>query len=313
MARVLCYGEILWDCLPHARHLGGAPFNVAYHLRQLGHEPVVVSAVGNDELGRETLALVQSRGISTRFIAQHVDLPTGTVIVQLDAARNASYTFTEPAAWDRIPVQNAIPQNDTTAVAGASAEVTHTDDAIVFGSLAQRREFNREQLRRLLDLKGPLKVFDVNLRPPMRDRELILALARHAGVLKVNAHELLELTGKAPSKATSAPPRSTEILGQAVAGLSALTGVRSICVTRGGEGALWLHDGKLFAATAPPTQVRDTIGAGDAFTAALVSGILAGESQRSPETVLRRACGLGSFVASRDGAQPAYDFSKLGL
>ncbi len=300
MARVLCYGEILWDCLPQGRHLGGAPFNVAYHLKQLGHEPVVVSAVGADELGRETLALVQARGISTRFIAQHTDLPTGTVIVQLDAAGNASYTFTDPAAWDRIPVQKAIPTN---------AEGGEVLAAIVFGSLALRHEFNREKLRQLLALPGPLKVFDVNLRPPMRDRELILALARHADVLKVNEHELLELTNP---NSTSAQPTTSILLNRLVT-LAQLTGVNSICVTRGSEGALWLHEGKTFAAPSPPTQVRDTIGAGDAFTAALVRGILSGAAQTSPEAVLQRACALGSFVASRDGAQPDYDAAKLGL
>jgi fructokinase len=301
MARVLCYGEILWDCLPTGRHLGGAPFNVAYHLRQLGHEPVVVSAVGTDELGRETLALVQSRGITTRFITPHNDLPTGTVIVQLDAAGNASYTFTDPAAWDRIPVQNAIPAN-----AEAGKELA----AIVFGSLALRHEFNRTQLRQLLALEGPLKVFDVNLRPPMRDRELILALARHADVLKVNEHELLELTN---ANTASAQSPTTTILLNGMAELSRRTGVASICVTRGGDGALWQHQGKIFSAPSPPTQVRDTIGAGDAFTAALVAGIVSGAARTSPEFLLQRACALGSFVASRDGAQPGYDAAKLGL
>jgi fructokinase len=287
MPRVLCFGEILWDCLPEGRHLGGAPFNAAYHLKQLGIVPLVVSAVGRDALGLETLDRIQARGISTATIALHDDLPTGTVTVQLDVAGNASYDFADPAAWDRIP----LPPQFTADVPRA--------DAVVFGSLALRHEFNRAQLDRLLDAIGPLKIFDVNLRPPMRDLGLIRELARRADVVKLNEDELSALTGTSAAR--------TVKIADAMENFAASTGLTSLCVTRGAEGALWWQEGRLHAAAAPRVAVRDTIGAGDAFTAALVAGILAGDAARHPRQLLERACRLGAFVAGCDGAQPDYD------
>src|SRR2546423_5163342 len=98
MPTILCFGEILWDCLPQGQFLGGAPFNVAYHLAKLGCNPIVVTAVGRDALGKKTIGLIRSRGIGTKFVKCDPSWPTGTVEVQLDPNGNASYRFTEPAA-----------------------------------------------------------------------------------------------------------------------------------------------------------------------------------------------------------------------
>ncbi|HEY6167125.1 MAG TPA: carbohydrate kinase [Verrucomicrobiae bacterium] len=290
MNRILCFGEILWDCLPHGNFLGGAPFNVAYHLHQLGAEALMVSSIGRDEFGRDALQRFAARGLSREFVAEDAGWPTGTVRVQLDARGNASYLFAEPVAWDRIPVNDAL-----LAKAAGSA-------AIVFGSLALRREANRAAINQLLAMRGPLKVFDVNLRAPFDDVPLVLALARKADVLKLNDTEVARLTGQPPAKLAD----DERALTKAARDLAHATASPSICVTRGERGALWLLNGKVFTAATPKVEVRDTIGAGDAFTASFTIGLLNGEARRDPQTLLARACKLGAFVATCDGAQPEY-------
>jgi fructokinase len=293
MSTILCVGEILWDCLPHGLFLGGAPFNVAYHLKQLGHTPLMLSALGNDWLGAQTLNRIRARGLSDQLIHIDDELPTGTVDAELDASGNATYTFADPAAWDRLP--------DTAAVHQSAAQ----SEALVFGSLALRHEANRVVLHKLLAQKHWLRVFDVNLRPPYDDVPLILELAKQTDVLKLNANELLRLTDYAAVEDADA---NEALIRTKIIALGHLTGCPHICVTRGAHGALWLREGHIFAATTPPITIRDTIGSGDAFTAALVSGLLS----KSPTIeTLNRACTLGAYVATQDGAQPAYDPQKV--
>ncbi len=294
MSRIFCFGEILWDRLPHGDFIGGAPFNVAYHLHQLGAEALMISAIGRDDFGCETLKRIAGRNLSREFVAEIDALPTGTVDVKLDSRGNASYVFADPAAWDRIPVTAAL----LTKASGSAA--------IVFGSLALRHEENCASLERLLAISGPVKVFDVNLRAPYGDLALVAKLAQKADVLKLNDSELAKLTGADVALLGDAD-RVTDSLRK----MSATTGCSSICVTRGERGAMWLHCGKIFSAPAPKVTVRDTIGAGDAFTAMLTTGVVDGEASRDPEKLLRRCCALGAFVASQDGAQPDYDARKV--
>ena len=296
MSTILCFGEVLWDCLPHGLFLGGAPFNVAYHLKQLGHEPLMVSALGNDWLGEQTLKRIRARGLADDLIHIDDELATGTVDAVLDAKGNASYVFADPAAWDRLP------DNEAVQVAAKKSS------ALVFGSLALRHEGNRVLLHKLLAQRHWLRVFDVNLRAPYDQLPLVLELARSADVLKLNATELLRLTGH-PVKGEA--DAQAALLQKSIAALQKLTGCQNICVTRGSHGALWLLEGKQYPAITPPITVRDTIGAGDAFTAALIDGLLDSALKQVPEKLLTRACTLGAFVASQDGAQPVYDAAEV--
>ncbi len=283
MARkILCFGEVLWDCLPAGLFLGGAPLNVASHLKRLGADPIMASAVGSDVLGEEALSRVRKRGLTITEIAVIEGVPTGTAHVDLDADGVASYRFPEPCAWDAVPAAPAL-------------AIAKDVDAIVFGTLAARSDANEATLEALLEVDGPLKIFDVNIRPPYFDRLNASVLAQKADVLKVNDEELEELTGM--DVADDLPEGPLQLL-------STITGVRRICLTRGKAGAVFWDHGNTTVAESPEVEVKDTVGAGDAFTAAITLALIEGESA---DKFLSRACKLGAYIASQDGAVPEYD------
>ena len=285
------FGEILWDCLPSGRHAGGAPFNVTAHLVQLGVSASLLSAVGQDPLGDEILEVARDKGVNVEFVGRaRVGLPTGTVLASVDALGNATYKIVQPVAWDEI------------AFSAEALEAVGKAKALIFGSLATRSPHNRAQLDRLLEVKGPLKFFDVNLRPPFADPKHIVELAAHADILKLNHDEVGQIaswlrTGQAEHN----PPSSTSSVAEACAIFSEATHVPRICVTMGAAGAALWDRGSLVWAPAPEVVVKDTVGAGDSFMAALMVGLTRGTDNQK---VLETACRLGAIVASHDGATP---------
>lgn len=285
------FGEILWDCLPSGRHAGGAPFNVAAHLAQLGASVSLISAVGKDLLGDEILEVAGHKGVNVEFVTRaRVGLATGTVLVTVDAIGNATYELVQPAAWDEI----RVPAKVLTAVGKSRA--------FTFGSLAGRSPYNLEQLDRLLDVEGPLKFFDVNLRPPFADPPLVMELAKRADVLKLNDGEVGRLASWIlTGDAAASTPRSHDDIAAACGLLARATNASRICVTLAEQGAALWEGGTLVTAPAPQVEVKDTVGAGDAFMAGLMMGLTFGVD---PKTVLRNACRLGAFVASHNGATP---------
>jgi fructokinase len=286
---VLCFGEMLWDSLPRGLFPGGAPMNAAYHLRQLGLRAAPVSAVGRDTLGDELLRRVTAWGLDTDLIRVRDDRPTGLVRVRMERGGPA-YDIVENAAWDWIELPEHPP--DFVSQAGA----------LIFGTLAQRAGHNRKQFARLRELCGrALKVFDVNLRPPYDAPELVWALAKTVDVIKLNHDEAKQLLGKKYSVAQ---------LESAARDLSARTNCPRICITADSHGAGLLLDSHWTWQPSNPIVVKDTVGAGDSFLAALVHGLLAGD--RSAPDILTRARNLAEFVASHDGATPAYAVSASG-
>ncbi len=284
---VLCFGEILWDFLPAGLFPGGAPFNVAYHLHQLGLDTRVVSAVGRDLLGEELLRRLHDWGIDTELVTKHTGLPTGYVRATIGPEGDAHYDITRSVAWDQIPIS------------GEAVHVANPSRALVFGSLAQRSPFNRNSLDRLFAVLPPeaLRIFDVNLRPPYDDVELVRDRASRADVLKLNAAEAARLAADEPET-----PGREEHHARA---LAASTGCAVICVTAGARGAGLLRHGSWLWEPGRTVEVSDTVGAGDAFLASLVASLLQGRS--SDGELLARACRLGEWVATQRGATPAYD------
>ncbi|MFL6530307.1 MAG: carbohydrate kinase family protein [Chthoniobacterales bacterium] len=285
------FGEILWDCLPSGKHAGGAPFNVTAHLAQIGVTSALISCIGQDPLGDEILQVARDKKVNTDFVTRaRIGLQTGTVLVTLDENRNATYELVQPAAWDEIRVP------------AEALEAVSRTRAFIYGSLAGRSPYNLDQLAKLLEVKGPIKFFDVNLRPPFADPKLVVELAKRADVLKLNDLEVGQLahwiqTGEAAPdtpRDDAAIARDCEILAQA-------TNTSRVCVTRAENGAALWDNGQLTTAPAPHVEVRDTVGAGDAFMAGLMVGLTKGTE---PHKVLEDACRLGAYVASHYGATP---------
>lgn len=280
-ATVACIGELLWDILPANRVLGGAPANVAYHLSRLGCDARLVTRVGRDERGEAALRSLSERGMGTTDIQIDPVLPTGAAYVQFDGA-HAQYEFETPAAWDAIEA----PENRI--------------DAVVFGTLGQRDARSAAAIRKLAR-EAAISFYDVNLRPPYTTLDLVTESLQLAGVVKVNEVEIASLA--AEFRMPAAPVEFASALADRFP-------VQTICVSLGARGAGIWSRGRWVELRAPQIVVADTIGAGDAFFAGLVEGIL---SERSIDEALSRAVSLGSFVASRPGGTPAYEAKDLAL
>lgn len=281
---IITFGEVLWDSLPRGLFPGGAPFNVAGHLANLnaGQPVAIVSAVGADFLGRDLRRRAELLGIDTSYLATVEAKPTGTVAAALDEQGKATYTIVDNVAWDHIPVSRAV----AAAVSDAPA--------LIYGTLACRHDNNRRNFVNMLSATRGLRVYDVNLREPHTTDATIGLLLPHADLIKLNDEELAYLTG-----CDSDP----DAIRGGVDSLLRRCSPRGVCVTCGPRGAFLRWEGNDYFAAAPEVTVRDTIGAGDAFTAALVNGLIS-SSQPDCGEVLANASALGSFVASKDGAIP---------
>ncbi|HEY5954273.1 MAG TPA: carbohydrate kinase [Terrimicrobiaceae bacterium] len=288
---VLCFGEVLWDCLPRGLFPGGAPINVAYHLQQLGITAYPVTAVGADFLGQELIRRLKQWGLDPRFVNILPDKQTGVVRAHIQPDGSAKYEIVEDVAWDWIKPDEEVLEM---AARGAS---------LLFGTLAQRSKHNRTQLDALLEtMAGGLKIYDVNLRPPFVDPETIRYLSSKSNLIKLNDEELEVVThGLYP--ATSLEKAAREYAAQA--------GCQRLCITAGARGAGLLDGDKWYWVDGRSVVVKDTVGAGDSFLAALIHGLV-GPVTRPPDAILTRACRLGEFVASSDGATPHYTVAPDG-
>lgn len=287
-AEVLCVGEVLWDALPAGLFLGGAPFNVACHLRAAGVPVSLVSRVGDDRLGAEARARVARYGVRTDLVQVDPHLPTGFVRVSISESGSPTFEILAPAAWDAIEASDAL-------LARARAA-----RAIVFGSLAQREPVSRRTIEALWDA-GTMLVFDANLRPPFDDRDVVRRSLERADVVKVSARELEQLAGwfglpmRTPSGGTNAELEPT------VSALAARFDCRVVCVTNGKEGSGLWREGRWTEHPGFEVDVRDTVGTGDAYLAVLLAGLLSGADD---EALLHHASLMGAYVATQSGAVP---------
>jgi len=283
--KVLCFGEVLWDAFGDEKKAGGAPMNVARHLVQQGVDTIFASRVGEDASGRELVDFLKNNGLYSDIIQLDDTLPTCKVTVQLDEHKQATYIIPEPVSWDNIQTENTL----TTAAVNAKA--------IVFGSLACRTKTTRKTLLNLLDETNALRIFDVNLRPPHYTLATIENLAARATVVKMNEEEASLLIGG-----------SSGSLKDQIREFHAKYHAKTICVTRGENGAIIWHDHEFYEHPGFKVKVADTVGAGDSFLATLIAGILA----KDPiQQVLLKACAIGAFVTSKRGANPVYNENEI--
>ncbi len=283
---IYCYGEVLWDILPEEMLMGGAPTNVCIHLNKLGSEATIISAVGKDIHGEELISNLKDNNVNTKFIQYKPNLPTGKVLVNLDDPLNAVYDIVYPVAYDAIEYHQ-IPE----------IKASQTD-FLIFGSLALRDETSRKTLLQLLE-QPFTKVFDVNMRPPHYDQEIIQSLLRKADWVKLNEEEFSEVCswyGYSPDEE------------QIFSKLAEEWEAKLICVTRGAKGATLFCQQEVLNHPGYPVDVADTIGAGDAFLAALIHSFI---THKSPQEMLNNACALGAFVAGEKGGNPAYQPSVI--
>jgi len=283
--RIFAIGEVLWDMLPTGKKVGGAPGNFAYHCRKLGADADMISRVGDDELGHELLAFYQSVGLSTEYIVVDPEHPTGAVDVKLDADGQPRYVFRDNVAWDHL-------QADADTLG-----LLQTADAICYGTLAGRSIKSLQALQLMIDSppETTLRVFDINFRAPHYTRETVLALLPSADILKLNDEEL---------------PILGEMLGQTMTEPISLArwlvekyGFKLLMLTRGEYGSLLLTAADISEYRSRPVQVADTVGAGDAFTAAAVIGFLAGHPL---DAINRTASDLAARVCTQPGAMTPY-------
>ncbi len=272
----------MWDILPAGKEPGGAPVNVAYHLHKHKKEPTVITCIGNDEDGRQLRNVFSARGIDTSFFVTDNAHETGKVYGVADASHNMHYDIVQPVAWDFITW-------DATA-----EQLVKDASCFVYGSLAARNEVSRNTLMRLLDTANK-KVFDINLRPPHYNKEVLSELLQKADILKMNEEELDIV---APWF-TSFHNREDKIKA-----IADKLNLEIFIVTLGANGALLYMGGKLYQHSGYKIKVADTVGSGDAFLAGLLSKWMDGSSATA---MLDYASKLGAFVATQKGACPLYD------
>jgi fructokinase len=280
--RVSGIGEVLWDQLPQGDVLGGAPANVAYHAGQLGAESYIISAVGNDKLGEEIISRLSTKNIN--LLINKVAYPTGTVKVTLDDKGVPDFIITKDVAWDHIELTDE------------SSKLASQLDAVCFGSLAQRNKVSHYGITKFLNLvpENALKIFDINLRQNFYNKQLINESLKISNIMKINDDELLIIAKLFGWKGDE------EYICRKLLDNYELKLLAYTCGTNGSY--LYSADEKSFLKT-PVVKVKDTIGAGDSFSAALMVSLLNGNTLKKCHAL---AVDISAFVCENDGAMPEY-------
>ena len=278
--KAVCFGEILFDVFPKLKKIGGAPLNVASRLKSFGVDVAMISAVGNDENGKELIEYFQKLEINTGSIQVKKNYPTGVVNVRLNEKGNASYDITYPSAWDKIRLSID------------DLELVKNADFFVYGSLAARDESTKNTVLQLLEVAN-YKIFDINLRNPHYTEDTLIEFMNAADFIKFNDEELYEVSRFLGSTFNS--------LEQNIEFVAKKTNTKSICVTLGSHGAVLFFEGKYYHNCGYYAEVVDTVGSGDSFLATLIYKLF---KDKDPQKAINTACAVGALVAQNEGANP---------
>lgn len=282
-------GEALFDVFDDEQRLGGAPLNAAVHAHQLGSNGVVVSRVGQDELGERIARELEQWAMTTTHLQTDPDRPTGSVIVRIGPDGEPDFDILPDVAWDRLSYDWDV------------ADLARRCHGVCFGTLAQRDGQSRNSIYRFLEAaERAERLFDVNLRQNYYDRRILTRSLEAATAVKLNTAELQKLD------------QIFQLGGgfdtAARALLRRYRNLRWLALTRGAEGTMVFTADEQYESPAVPAEPTeegaDPVGAGDATTAALLHGVLRRWSW--PRT-LELANTLGAYVASRRGACPPLD------
>lgn len=280
---VVGIGEVLWDVLPEGKKLGGAPANFSYHVSQFGLPSCVASAVGNDKLGAEITENLTKKNLN-QLIAV-VSYPTGTVQVEIDKAGIPKYDIKENVAWDNIPFTPAL------------EELAKRTKAVCFGSLCQRNIVSRSTIHRFLNTVSQnddaLIVFDINLRQDFYNKDIICSSMERCNILKINDEELVSISLMFGYPEIDLTDKCRILLDKYK--------LKILILTCGINGSYVFTPGEISFLPTPVVEVKDTVGAGDSFTAAFVSSILKGLSVNEAHAT---AVETSAFVCTCKGAMP---------
>jgi fructokinase len=288
-ASIVVLGEVIWDVFEQSRRLGGAALNFAAHARRLGHSPSLISAVGTDSLGEEAAAAISALGLDTRFLQKTKPFGTGTARVQLGPGDRTRFVIQRPAAYDAIRI------SDT------EVEEIHRRAPTwsYYGTLFPSTPEGESILHWLLDaLPAATRIYDLNLRPGFDSAALVKQLLGQANVVKLNEEELVSV-----HECTGLPLDFEAFCREG----SRRFGWKAVCVTLGARGCAMLARGDYVEAGGNAIDVVDTVGAGDAFTAAFIHGLIC---QWPVAEIAAFANRVGALVASRHGAIPDWTIQE---
>jgi fructokinase len=283
---VVCFGEVLWDILPTGPLPGGAPMNVAYHLKKLGANPALITKIGLDKYGEDLVNILAKSGVSTELIYVDYEHTTGLVYANVNDHHEVVYDIVYPSAWDFIEMKDEM------------IKVVKDAKYFVYGSLTSRNKTSRDTLNQLLEV-AQTKVLDINLRPPHFNRTGVEDLLKSADILKMNIAELELITGWFSN---------FQSIEERIQLMQNEFKIETLIVTMGGDGALVNHKGSVYKHAGFKVEVADTIGSGDAFLAGFLHQLL----NHSPvNDALTFASGIGAFIATQQGACPNYQVSQI--
>lgn len=291
-------GEILFDCLPDGKKLGGAPANFAYHVSQFGLNGIAVSAIGKDANGEEIKQILADVP-SLKYHLEEVEQPTGTVQVTLSGNGIPQYDICLGVAYDNIPWTPAI------------EEIAKNSRAVCFGSLAQRTMVSRTTIHKFLDTMpqlGTLKVFDINLRQSWYSKEVIEESLQRCNVLKINDEEIIMVANLLDLKPIEGVDPQNQLLQPVefedqVRDLLRIYDLQMVVLTCGAYGSYVVTEDSIYFQATPKVKVADTVGAGDSFTGSFCAAILAGKPIAEAHKI---AVSVSAYVCSQNGAMPQY-------
>ena len=280
---VVGLGEALWDVLPEGKKLGGAPANFAFHAAQFGRRAIAVSAVGEDNLGRETLEEFSKKNLNV--LMPRVPYATGTVQVTVDDQGIPTYDIKENVAWDNIPFTPEI------------EDVAKRCEAVCWGSLAQRNVVSRQTIQKFLDAMpsdgNRLRIFDINLRQNFYTPEVIQDSLQRCNILKINDEELVTISRLFGYPGLDIRNKCWLLLGK--------YNLRMLVLTCGVNGSYVFTPGHVSYQPTPKVEVADTVGAGDSFTGSFCASLLRGRSVAEAHEIAVR---VSAYVCTQKGAMP---------